>query len=59
MVRLILAIGWGRGIRAHKSMAKVKAIKGAIRNRAGEEVEGRIGSFINNFTPSAIGWRRP
>ena len=28
---------------------------GAKRNKTGEEVEGRTGSLINNFTPSAIG----
>jgi len=39
--------------------ARVRARVGARRNRTGEEVEGRTGSLINSFTPSAIGWRRP
>ena len=47
------------GIGAHKVMARVKASIGVKRKRTGEDVEGRTGSLINNFTPSAIGWRSP
>lgn len=32
---------------------------GVIMNRSGEEVEGRMGSLINSFTPSATGCSRP
>lgn len=44
---------------AHSVRARVNASIGAKRNKTGEEVEGRTGSLINNFTPSAIGWRSP
>lgn len=33
----------------------MRASKGARRNKIGEEVEGRTGSLIKSFTPSAIG----
>lgn len=39
--------------------AIVRASIGVKRNRTGEEVEGRTGSLINSFNPSAIGWRSP
>lgn len=32
---------------------------GVMINRSGEEVDGRIGSLINSFTPSATGCSRP
>lgn len=51
--------GYGRGIGAQRVSASVKASIGASRNNTGEEVEGRTGSLMNSFTPSAIGWRRP
>lgn len=35
--------------------ARVRANAGVSRKRIGEEVEGRTGSLINSFTPSAIG----
>lgn len=35
--------------------ARVNASMGARRNNTGEEVDGRTGSLINSFTPSAIG----
>lgn len=35
--------------------ARVRASIGVRRNKTGEEVEGRTGSLINSFTPSAIG----
>ena len=44
---------------AQRVRAKVSARIGVARNRKGEEVEGRIGSLIKSFTPSAMGWRRP
>ena len=47
--------GYGRGIGAQRVRARVKASMGAKRNRTGEEVEGRTGSLINSFTPSAMG----
>lgn len=51
--------GYGRGMGAQRVRASVNASIGARRNRTGEEVEGRTGSLIKSFTPSAIGWRRP
>ena len=33
----------------------MRAKIGVARKRKGEEVEGRIGSLIKSFTPSAIG----
>lgn len=59
MLKLRSVIGCGRGIGVHRVRAKVRASVGARRNKIGEEVEGRTGSFINNLRPSAIGWRRP
>ena len=53
--KLISAMGRGRGIGAHKVRASVKANIGVRRNKAGEDVEGRTGSFIKSFSPSAIG----
>lgn len=47
------------GIGAQSVRASVSASMGVARNRTGEEVEGRIGSLIKSFTPSAIGCRRP
>lgn len=47
--------GWGMGIGAHSVRARVRARIGVARNRKGEEVDGRTGSLINSFTPSAIG----
>jgi len=49
------ATGWGMGIGAQRVRAKVRASTGVARNRKGEEVEGRMGSLIKSFTPSAIG----
>ena len=59
MPRLRSAIGKGRGIGAQRVRARVRASMGVKRNSTGEDVEGRTGSFINSFSPSAIGWRRP
>ena len=47
------------GIGAQRVRARVNARIGVARNRKGEEVEGRIGSLIKSFTPSAMGWSRP
>lgn len=44
---------------AHSVMAKVNARIGVARNRNGEDVEGRTGSLMNSFTPSAMGCRSP
>lgn len=51
--------GCGIGIGAHSIMARVSANTGAAKNRNGEEVDGRMGSLINNLTPSAIGCNNP
>lgn len=40
---------------AQSVMARVRASIGVSKNRIGEEVDGRTGSLINSFTPSAIG----
>lgn len=47
------------GMGAHRVMASVSASMGAARKRNGDEVDGRIGSLINNFTPSAMGCSSP
>lgn len=54
---LIRGCGMGRGI--HIVRARVKARMGAIININGEDVDGRRGSLVNNFTASAAGWRSP
>ena len=59
MPRLRSTIGYGSGKGAQSVSARVKASIGASKNRTGEEVEGRTGSLINSFTPSAIGCRSP
>ena len=40
---------------AQRVRARVRAKIGVIRNKKGEEVEGRTGSLMNSLTPSAIG----
>lgn len=40
---------------AHSVKARVNARVGVAKNRNGDAVEGRTGSLINSFTPSAIG----
>lgn len=52
-------IGCGIGKGAQSVRARVSARMGVKMKSRGEETEGRIGSLINSFTPSAIGWRRP
>lgn len=53
------AMGKGRGMGVQSIRAKVRASMGVKRKRMGEEVDGRTGSFIKSFSPSAMGWRRP
>lgn len=55
MPRLRSAIGNGRGMGVQRVSARVRARMGVKRNRIGEEVEGRTGSFVKSFSPSAIG----
>lgn len=43
----------------HNISARVRASMGVARKRRGEEVEGRMGSLINNLIPSAMGCRSP
>lgn len=59
MPRFRSVTGCGIGIGAHSNMARVKANMGVVKNRNGEEVDGRIGSLINSLMPSAIGCNRP
>lgn len=49
--------GSGSGIQME--IASRRASIGVKMNRIGEDVEGRIGSLMNSFTPSARGWSRP
>ena len=44
---------------AHRVRASVRAKAGVRRKRRGEEVEGRTGSLMNSFRPSAMGCKRP
>jgi len=57
--RLRSITGYGRGIGAQRVRARVRASMGAKRNSTGEEVEGRTGSLMKSFTPSAIGCKSP
>lgn len=47
------AVGMGNGV--HIIIASAKAIVGASKKRICDDVDGRMGSLINSFTPSAIG----
>lgn len=49
--------GRGRGIQIVS--AKRRASMGVIIKRNGEDVDGRMGSLINSFTPSATGCNKP
>lgn len=40
-------------------IARSRASIGVAMNRIGEDVEGRMGSLMNSFTPSAKGCKRP
>ena len=53
------ARGKGRGRGVQIVIAKRRASMGVMMKRRGEEVDGRIGSLISNFTPSATGCNRP
>lgn len=53
--RLRSVTGYGKGIGAQRVRARVRAKTGVRRNKIGEAVEGRIGSLIKSFTPSAMG----
>lgn len=53
--RLRSTTGYGMGIGAHKVMASVRASMGVNRNNSGEDVDGRTGSLMKSFTPSAMG----
>lgn len=55
--RSVSGKGRGRGIQI--VIARRRARIGVIMKRNGEEVEGRMGSLMNSFTPSAIGWSKP
>lgn len=57
--RLRFKMEWGRGKGIHMSRARVKAVAGVIRKRKCDEWDGRIGSLVKSFNPSAIGCRRP
>lgn len=59
MPRFRSAIGKGMGIGVQSTKARVRASMGVKRKRIGDEVDGRTGSFIKSFSPSAMGWRRP
>ena len=59
MPRLRSRTGYGRGMGAHRVRARVSASMGARRNRTGEEVDGRTGSLVKSFRPSAMGCRSP
>lgn len=56
-LRSVSEKGRGRGIQI--VIARRRASMGVRRKRMGEEVDGRIGSLMNNFTPSATGWSSP
>lgn len=49
----------GRGRGVQMEIARSRASIGVAINRIGEDVEGRMGSLMNSFTPSAKGCRRP
>lgn len=49
----------GRGSGVQIEIARRSASTGVMMNRIGEDVDGRIGSLMNSFTPSARGWRSP
>lgn len=49
------AMGNGIGRGAHRVSARVKAKIGVKRNKNGEAVDGRTGSFVKSFRPSANG----
>lgn len=57
--KFMLISGYGMGSGIHMVRARDKARIGARINIDMEDVRGRRGSFVNSFTASAMGWRRP
>ena len=55
MLRLMSVIAVGMGISAQSVNARVKASVGARANKIGEDVEGKLGSLMKSFNPSAKG----
>lgn len=53
------ARGNGIGSGVQIEIARRRASIGVVINRIGEDVDGRIGSLMNSFTPSATGCRSP
>lgn len=53
------ARGNGRGSGTQIVSARSRARIGVMINNSGDDVDGRIGSFVNSLIPSAIGWRSP
>lgn len=53
------ARGNGRGRGVQIVIASSRARIGVVMKRRGEEVDGRIGSLMKSFTPSAAGCKRP
>lgn len=49
----------GRGSGIQMEIARSRASMGVVRNMIGEDVDGRMGSLMNSFTPSARGCRSP
>lgn len=53
--RLRSASGNGRGRGVQIEIARRRASMGVVINKIGDDVDGRIGSLMNSFTPSAKG----
>lgn len=53
------ARGNGIGSGVQIEIARRRASIGVVINRIGEDVDGRIGSLMNSFTPSATGCSSP
>lgn len=49
----------GRGSGVQMEIARSRARIGVTMNKVGEDVDGRMGSLMNSFTPSARGCRSP
>lgn len=47
------------GMGAHSIIARISARTGAVKNKIGEAIDGRMGSLIKSFTPSATGCNSP
>lgn len=59
MPRFRSAMGKGSGMGVQSVRARVRASIGINRKRMGDDVDGRTGSFMKSFSPSAMGCRRP